>query len=62
MKYQDGKIYQILNSETDDVYIGSTTQKLSKRVTITKHRQKMARPNYYTKRCVRLAMISFTLN
>ena len=33
MKYQDGKIHQILNSETDDIYIGSTTQKLSKRMT-----------------------------
>ena len=33
MKYQDGKIYKILNSETDDVYFGSTTQKLSKRMT-----------------------------
>ena len=33
MKYQDGKIYKILNSETDDVYVGSTTQKLSKRMT-----------------------------
>ena len=32
MKYQDGKIYQILNSETDDVYVGSTCQKLSKRM------------------------------
>ena len=33
MKYQDGKIYKILNSENDDVYIGSTCQKLSKRMT-----------------------------
>ena len=33
MKYQDGKIYKILNSESDDVYVGSTTQKLSKRMT-----------------------------
>ena len=33
MKYQDGKIYKILNSETDDIYIGSTTQKISKRMT-----------------------------
>ena len=33
MKYQDGKIYKILNTENDDVYIGSTTQKLSKRMT-----------------------------
>ena len=33
MKYQDSKIYKILNSETDDIYIGSTTQKISKRMT-----------------------------
>ena len=33
MKYQEGKIYKILNSENDDVYIGSTCQKLSKRMT-----------------------------
>ena len=33
MKYQDGKIYKILNSETSDIYVGSTTQKLSKRMT-----------------------------
>ena len=28
--YSEGKIYKILNSETDDVYVGSTTQPLSK--------------------------------
>ena len=33
MKYQDGKIYRILNTESDDVYVGSTCQKLSKRMT-----------------------------
>ena len=33
MKYQDGKIYKTLNSETSDIYVGSTTQKLSKRMT-----------------------------
>ena len=30
-KYSNGKIYKIVNSETDDVYVGSTTQSLSKR-------------------------------
>ena len=39
MKYQNGKVYKILNSETDDVYVGSTTQKLSKRM--TNHRTKL---------------------
>ena len=29
--YSKGKIYKIVNSETDDVYVGSTTQPLSKR-------------------------------
>ena len=27
------RFYKILNSETDDIYVGSTTQKLSKRMT-----------------------------
>ena len=39
MKYQNGKIYKLLNSETDDVYVGSTAQKLSKRM--TNHRTKL---------------------
>ena len=39
MKYQDGKIYKILNSESDDIYVGSTTQKLSKRM--ANHRAKV---------------------
>ena len=30
--YSEGKIYQILNTVTDDVYIGSTTQTLSNRM------------------------------
>ena len=32
MKYQDGKIYKILNSETSDIYVGSTCQRLAKRM------------------------------
>ena len=31
MEYKNGKIYSIRNSIDDDVYIGSTTQPLSKR-------------------------------
>ena len=27
VNYQDGKIYKIYNTITDDIYIGSTTQK-----------------------------------
>ena len=30
--YQKGKIYKIISNETDDVYIGSTTQSLSLRL------------------------------
>ena len=32
MSYNNAKIYKILNTVTDDVYIGSTTQPLSKRM------------------------------
>ena len=32
MKYQDGKIYKILNSRTNDVYVGATCQRLAKRM------------------------------
>ena len=39
MKYQNGKVYKILTSETDDVHVGSTTQKLSKRM--ANHRTKL---------------------
>ena len=35
-KYNDGKIYAIRNDITDDIYIGSTTMALSKRM--VKHR------------------------
>lgn len=36
MDYKNGKVYQILNTITDDAYIGSTCQPLSKRM--AKHR------------------------
>jgi hypothetical protein len=32
MDYNNGKIYKIVSNITDDVYFGSTTQKLSKRI------------------------------
>ena len=35
--YKDGKIYRIRNNINDDIYVGSTTQPLSKRM--AKHRQ-----------------------
>ena len=37
MDYKNGKIYQILNNVNDDVYVGSTTQPLCKR--LYKHKQ-----------------------
>ena len=41
MDYSKGKIYKILNTETNDIYIGSTCQKLSKRM--TNHRTNLKR-------------------
>ena len=38
MKYENGKIYKIESDQTDKVYIGSTTQRLSQRM--AKHRDK----------------------
>ena len=40
-KYRNGKIYQISNTVTDDVYIGSTTAGLSQRM--AKHRNECKR-------------------
>jgi hypothetical protein len=37
MSYQNGKIYAIRSYQTDDVYYGSTTQSLSKR--LSKHKE-----------------------
>ena len=34
MDYKNGTIYKIINSITDDVYVGSTTQPLSKRIAL----------------------------
>ena len=45
MDYKNGKIYQILNSVNDDIYIGSTTQPLSKRM--GEHRTAMKRGSIY---------------
>ena len=39
MKYHEGKIYKILNSDTDDVYVGATCQRLAKRM--MNHRTKV---------------------
>ena len=39
MEYSKGKIYKILNNTTSDVYVGSTCQKLSKR--LANHKTKL---------------------
>ena len=49
--YQKGKIYKILNTETDDVYIGSTIQPLSKRLNCHKHSITHARMKLYKLMC-----------
>ena len=40
--YQEGKIYKIYNTVNDDIYIGSTTQKLRER--ISGHRRAINHP------------------
>ena len=37
MDYQNGKIYKILNHVDDEVYVGSTCQSLSKRISYHRH-------------------------
>lgn len=47
MDYKNGKIYKIANDINDDVYVGSTTQSLSKRM--AKHKEMLTnkRKNHY---------------
>ena len=52
-KYNSGKIYKILNNITDDIYIGSTYQTLSQRM--TKHRSKVQDSNQYKNSFYKLA-------
>ena len=46
MDYQNGKIYQLLNSETDDIYVGSTCSSLSKRLYHHRENAKRDYKNY----------------
>jgi hypothetical protein len=47
MNYQNGKIYTIRSYQTDDVYYGSTTQPLSKRLSGHKaHYKQWQKQNY----------------
>ena len=45
MNYQNGKIYTIRSYQTDDVYYGSTTQPLSKRLSMHKRHYKLWQDN-----------------
>jgi hypothetical protein len=47
MNYQNGKIYTIRSYQTDDVYYGSTTQPLSKRLSKHKENYKRWQNNKY---------------
>jgi hypothetical protein len=40
MDYKNGRIYKIISDETDKIYIGSTTQPLSKRLSVHKSNYK----------------------
>jgi len=42
MNYSNGKIYKICNTINDDVYVGSTTQSLSKRFSRHKESSKQS--------------------
>jgi hypothetical protein len=44
-KYKNSKIYKITNTDTDDIYIGSTTQKLNRRFSYHKYNCRK-NPNY----------------
>ena len=43
MDYSNGKIYKIYNTVNDDVYVGSTTQSLSKR--LSRHKTSCNQPS-----------------
>ena len=51
MDYKNGKIYQILNNVNDDVYVGSTTQPLCKR--LYKHKADTKRRNFKIHKLIR---------
>ena len=44
MNYQNGRIYKILNNIDDDVYVGSTCQTLSQRMTHHRSKSKLVNP------------------
>ena len=48
MDYKNGKVYKILNTISDDVYVGSTCQSLSKR--LAKHRASITVRTSYNKK------------
>jgi hypothetical protein len=48
MDYKNGKIYTIRSYQTDDIYIGSTTQTLTKRLSKHKYKFKYWKEGKYT--------------
>ena len=51
MDYKNGKIYQILHKVNDEVYVGSTTQSLCKRLSSHKLNSKVRDSNIYKLIC-----------
>ena len=49
MDYQNGRIYKIISDETNKIYIGSTTQPLSKRLSVHKAHYKQYLEGRYHK-------------
>ena len=47
MDYNNGKIYSLRNSINDEIYVGSTTQRLSKRLYIHKRDMKTQKSKLY---------------
>ena len=47
MDYKNGKIYQVLNHKTNDVYVGSTCQPLSKRMARHRYSLNQTKPHQF---------------
>ena len=62
MNYQDGKIYKILNSETSDIYVGSTCQRLAKRMMNHRTRVKEGKDTLLYRKMGEIGIEHFTLN
>ena len=64
INYQEVKIYKTYNTVNDDIYVGSTTQKLCER--ISGHRRTIYHPkntaSHYTKHSESMGLITSLLN